>query len=322
MKSELKILLLEDIAEEAVLIERAIRRERLPSVIKRVDTKGEFESALAIFQPDVVLSDHMLPQFNSIEALNLCRKHNAAIPFILVTGTVSEEFAVTCLKQGADDYVLKSNLSRLPAAIMNSLNQREAEEQKKMAENELRVQYEQVRKSNLELTKINKELDSFVYSVSHNLREPLSSILGIINVARLEHKITDPQYFNMIEDSIHRLDQTLKDILDYSMNNRSEIRLEALDLKQLFFENFERLKYMPAAASMEVAFDGPAHTACYSDRYRIELILHNLISNAIKFHDHSKEKRYIHLSVTTQDVLTIIFSDNGLGIKREYLPKI
>jgi signal transduction histidine kinase len=322
MKSELKILLLEDIAEEAVLIERAIRREKLSSVIKRVDTREEFENALQAFSPDVVLSDHMLPQFNSIEALMVCRKYSMSVPFILVTGTVSEEFAVTCLKQGADDYVLKSNLSRLPSAIVNSLNQREAEEKKKIAESELRLQYEQVRRSNQELVKINKELDNFVYSVSHNLRDPLSSVLGIISVARLEQKITDNEYVEMIEDSIHRLDQTLKDILDYSMNSRSEVRIEAIDAKELFTENFQKLKYLPNAGKIDVSFQAFNHAACYSDKYRMGLIFHNLISNSIKYCDPEKSNPYIRVSVAVDDTLKIVFQDNGLGIRHEYLPRI
>jgi len=68
-----------------------------------------------------------LPQFNSFDALKLCRRAGVQIPFILVTGSVSEEFAVSCLKQGADDYVLKSNLIRLPTAIINALKQKALE---------------------------------------------------------------------------------------------------------------------------------------------------------------------------------------------------
>jgi signal transduction histidine kinase len=322
MKNELKILLLEDIAEEAVLIERAMRREKLSFVCKRVDTRTEFVNALQAFNPDVVLSDHALPQFNSIEALVLCRQFSLSVPFILVTGTVSEEFAVTCLKQGADDYVLKSNLSRLPSAILHSLNQREAEEKKKIAEDELRLQNDKLVRSNKQLVKINKELDNFVYSVSHNLRAPLSSVLGIINIARLEGKLTDDQYYQMIEESIHRLDETLMDILDYSRNARSEINIEAIDLKDLLYQNFQKLKYLPGAGQVELIFETEEHTAIHSDKYRLGMIFHNLISNSIKYSDPSKIRRYIKVRVSVSDTLQILFEDNGVGIKQDVLPKI
>jgi len=87
----------------------------------QVDSQEMFIRGLHEFKPDVILSDHSLPQFNSMEALKICRAQGLTIPFILVTGTMSEEFAVNCLKLGVDDYVLKSNLKRLPAAILNAL---------------------------------------------------------------------------------------------------------------------------------------------------------------------------------------------------------
>src|SRR5690606_37538977 len=110
-------------------------------------------------------------------------------------GTVSEEFAVSCLKQGADDYVLKTNMVRLPAAIQNALRQRNHETRRRKAERTLRRQ-------NDELVKINKELDSFVYSVSHNLRAPLMSVLGLLNLAQFENKggnETLDNYFEMMQ---------------------------------------------------------------------------------------------------------------------------
>jgi len=96
-----------------------------------------------------------------MEALDIYRGSDVRAPFILVTGTVSEEFAVTSLKRGADDYLLKTNLTRLPSAIKNALLQRELKEKQRATELELRLQNE-------ELIKINHELDNFVYSVSHN----------------------------------------------------------------------------------------------------------------------------------------------------------
>src|SRR5690606_8056179 len=110
------------------------------------------------------------------EALKICKKIDPEIPFILVTGAVSEEFAVKVLKQGADDYILKSNLSRLGAAISQALKQRKLKIKKMKAEEALRQQ-------NLELKRLNKELDKFVYSASHDLRSPLTSLLGLIHVA-------------------------------------------------------------------------------------------------------------------------------------------
>lgn len=318
--------MLEDIAEEAGLIERVLKKAKLPFVSMRVDGPDEFVSALESFHPDVVLSDHALPQFNSIEALKLCRNRGLMIPFILVTGTVSEEFAVNCLKQGVDDYILKSNLSRLPAAIFNSLNQREMESRRLVTELKLRDQNEELIKTNDLLRKINMELDNFVYSVSHNLRAPLMSVLGLVTVARMEdqksEKPTD-NLFNMIEHSIHRLDDTLKEILDYSRNARTETAITEVHLESLFNDTLERLRYLKGFERIdkEIRIEGDA--TVFSDAYRLSIIFQNLISNSIKYQDVEKPRSFIRIvaDVTDEDI-RIQFSDNGTGIREEYLPRI
>src|SRR6187549_990553 len=146
--STLKILCLEDDDIDFEIINTELTRSGMEVISKMVDTRESFLAELTSFLPDVILSDHSLPQFNSIEALKICKEHGHNVPFILVTGTVSEEFAVSCLKQGADDYVLKSNLARLSSAIANSMRQRQVETRRRQAETALR-------KQNEELTKIN-----------------------------------------------------------------------------------------------------------------------------------------------------------------------
>lgn len=319
MDKELKILMLEDLQDDVGLIERTLRKQGISFVSKRVDTRNEFVEALDEFDPDVILSDHALPQFNSLDALNICKKESMNVPFILVTGTVSEEFAVSCLKQGADDYVLKSNLVRLPSAIQNALKQRHHEHKRKKAEKALR-------KQNEELVKINKELDSFVYSVSHNLRAPLMSVLGLINLVQVENKKNDPnmnQYFAMMQQSIHKLDDTLKEILDYSRNARSELNIEQVDLKKMVEESFERMKYMEGSESIDKSVSVSESAALYMDAYRLSVIINNLVSNAIKYRDVNKQQSIIKIEASvTNEILSIVFKDNGIGIPENYRNKI
>jgi signal transduction histidine kinase len=319
MQRELKILMLEDLQDDVGLIERTLNKQGITFISKRVDTRDEFINALESFDPDVILSDHALPQFNSLEALTICRKQNVDVPFILVTGTVSEEFAVSCLKQGADDYVLKSNLVRLPSAIQNALKQRHHEHKRKKAEKALR-------KQNEELVKINKELDSFVYSVSHNLRAPLMSVLGLINLVQIEEKKEDPDlsgYFNMMQQSINKLDDTLKEILDYSRNARSNLNIEKVDFQKMVEDCFERMKYMDGSESIAKTIVVNGTSELYSDAYRLSVIINNLVSNAIKYKDSHKQKRIMVIEATINDaLLSVVFRDNGIGITEGYLPKI
>lgn len=118
--------MLEDSPEDLDLIERELKRSGLEFTAVVVKRKEEYEKALSEFRPDIILSDHSLPQFNSIEAMEIWkayqRKRNVIIPFILLTGSVSEEFAVQSIKAGADDYILKDRLKRLPSSIQSALD--------------------------------------------------------------------------------------------------------------------------------------------------------------------------------------------------------
>lgn len=102
--------MLEDTWEDVYLIEYALKKEKFSFESFVVDTEEGFTEGIKTFNPDIVLSDHSLSQFNSVEALKLSKKLCPQVPFILVTGTVSEDFAVTILKKGAQDYILKGNL--------------------------------------------------------------------------------------------------------------------------------------------------------------------------------------------------------------------
>jgi signal transduction histidine kinase len=318
MDKPLKILVLEDVQDDVGLIERELRKGGLLFETNRVDSRPEFIEALRQYKADVILSDHSLPQFNSFEALKLCRRTGITIPFILVTGSVSEEFAVTCLKEGADDYVLKSNLIRLPNAIVNSIKQKQLENDRKKSDQALREQ-------NDELVKINRELDSFVYSVSHNLRAPLMSVLGLLNLAKLNdtNKASMDQYFEMMEHSIQKLDNTLKEILDYSRNARKELDMNRVDIRAVVNDSIERLLYMEGSENVAKTLDIIEQSSLYSDAYRLLVIFNNLLSNSIKYRDPKKVQNFVHFYIAVEkSAMTIRVQDNGIGIAPDFIPKI
>jgi signal transduction histidine kinase len=320
LDKELHILILEDRTDDVELMEHILRKDGIRFMIEVVDSREEYDAALTTFSPDVILSDHALPQFNSLEALTMARNKGFQVPFILVTGTVSEEFAVSCLKQGADDYILKSNLARLPSAIRNALRKKMVEMKREKAEVALRTQNE-------ELVKVNQELDSFVYSVSHNIRAPLMSVLGLITLARNEAndegKDDFMKYFAMMESSIKKLDTTVKEILDYSKNARNEINYQPVDTESLLDECIESLKYLKGFDKIELRKKVKSENDFLSDHNRIKVIMSNLLSNAIKYSDPSKSDSYIEIEIQVREDETFMrISDNGIGISSELLPKI
>lgn len=126
----LRVLHLEDVPSDAELVKHALFKGEGQYEIKLVDNKAAFIDALVNFEPDVVISDHSLPAFDSLGALNILQELNSSIPFILVTATISEEFAVGIIQQGADDYILKDRLQRLPSAINNAIEKKELEKER------------------------------------------------------------------------------------------------------------------------------------------------------------------------------------------------
>jgi two-component system, NarL family, sensor histidine kinase UhpB len=130
MDTILKLLQLEDDSTEAELIERFLRRAGLEFTTTLVSDKLEFLAAIRSGPFDAILADNSLPQFNSIDALKLLKKEASDAAFILVTGTVSEEFAVDIMHKGADDYILKGNLSRLPSAITQAIEKKQMQKEK------------------------------------------------------------------------------------------------------------------------------------------------------------------------------------------------
>jgi PAS domain S-box-containing protein len=130
MDRTLKILHIEDIPSDAELVERILKRSGIIFEKLIVDCRKEYINALSQFQPDIILSDHSLPSFNSLEALNILKQTRMDIPFILITATVSEEFAVNVMREGASDYILKDRLQRLPSAVINAIEKHQSDTEK------------------------------------------------------------------------------------------------------------------------------------------------------------------------------------------------
>jgi signal transduction histidine kinase len=157
MKKDLRLLMLEDEPLDAELIQRYLRGSGLDFEALVVSDKAAFEAALSEGGFDAVLADNSLPQFNSVEALRILLGSEIDVPFILVTGTVSEEFAVDIIQKGADDYILKSNLVRLPASITGALENRRIKREKLRAERDILQMNLQLRELSAHLQNVREE---------------------------------------------------------------------------------------------------------------------------------------------------------------------
>jgi PAS domain S-box-containing protein len=179
--------------------------------------------------------------------------------------------------------------------------------------------------SNEELQKSNDELDRFVYSVSHDLRAPLASMLGAIEYSMSEtHDKEAHYYLELIRNTAMKLDIFIQDILDYSRNARAEIKKEKIDFEELVSELSHNLKFMSmakngVAINVRVTGDAPF----YSDSSRVNIILNNLVSNAIRYRDPNAADPFVEIRVRqtpSNAVLDII--DNGIGINPKFHDKV
>ena len=178
---------------------------------------------------------------------------------------------------------------------------------------------------NKELVHINKELDRFVYSVSHDLSAPLKSIQGLVNISKLETSNNNKdEYLSKIGQSVSKLDFFIREILDYSRNKRLDIVEETINLKSLCEEIIDNLKYIDNFPKVQFEISGLADKLIFTDRLRLKIILNNLFSNAIKFQKRlGTEIPLVKVSyIVTLNSMKLFVHDNGEGIKIELKDKI
>lgn len=308
MDKNLNILILEDSPKDAELLIKELGQGNFRFVTKRVETKEEYIKQIESFSPDLILSDNSLPAFNGFEALKIAKVKCSDIPFIFVSGIIGEQKVVELLKRGANDYVLKDRLFKINQAIQRSLNEAKEKRERKQAETELQQK--------------NKELELFMYKASHNFKGPTATIAGIIDLARMEVKDKmAKQYFNLIENSINNLNETLSGLLNLTKVRQSEFSLSKINLNELIDEITARLKFLPGFDKFRIEKDIKLPGPIYSDRSLLSSVLQNLIENAFKYRK-LKSDAYVKISVEQHSDIIVEVSDNGLGIEENLVPGV
>lgn len=171
---------------------------------------------------------------------------------------------------------------------------------------------------NAELKKTNTELDRFVYSTSHDLRSPLKSMLGLIHLTKDGINPEDVELYDrlqMLGDSVLKLDNFIENILNYSKNSRNELNLEEINFEKLVHEIKESHEFIHLTNKLNFQVSVNSKGKFVSDKTRLNIVLNNIVSNAIKYRDTSKETSFINISITYNNTnAIIIIEDNGIGI--------
>jgi PAS domain S-box-containing protein len=192
---------------------------------------------------------------------------------------------------------------------------------------QLAAQNDELQTTLNELELRNLELDQFVYKVSHDLRAPLTSIMGLINLADVdkENAKTLFDYIKLIAASTQKLDRFIKSLLEYSRSNRTEIIPEKIDFTEIIQESLENLKYVNHYDRIEKLISIRDMEDFYTEPLKMSIIFNNIISNAIKYQNRYEDESYLKINISleknTQKAL-IIFEDNGIGIRQDYIQKV
>lgn len=169
----------------------------------------------------------------------------------------------------------------------------------------------------------NQELDKFVYSASHDLRSPITSLKGLITIAQdEENPVQIKNYLHMMYQSLTKQDQFINDIIDYSRNKRKQLLIEPVSLNKLIDDAVNQHQHIKNTNAITFKKD-IAIDEITSDSLRLKIILNNLISNAIKYSDQKKTEKKICIKTYEKDgFYYIAIEDNGIGIREEFKTKI
>jgi signal transduction histidine kinase len=301
MDRPLKILHLEDLPADAEMVDRVLRKAKLWFEKKVVIDRPDFLKALREFQPDIILSDHSLPAFNSLEALKITREEGLHPPFILVTATVSEEYAVNVIKEGASDYILKDRLERLPNAVQNALDRRRTEEELARQRD---LQQKLVMETSIQVQE--KEREQIGKELHDNINQILAAAKLYLDIAAKDDGDTRTEAMDRCQ---RNLNLAMEEIRQLSQS------LVAPSLGGIGLDHALRklLDSFPLSASLRLDLDTSGYLDDIGDDgikltcYRIAQVQMN---NIVK---HSRANNASILLNRTPDRLTLLIRDDGIG---------
>jgi signal transduction histidine kinase len=325
MGKALRVLLVEDSDDDQELVARALRRGGYEPEIERVETAEAMGAALASGRWDVVLSDFSMPHFDAVAALRLLQQTGLDLPFIIVSGSVGEETAVAAMKAGAHDYVMKDNLARLVPAVEREMREAEVRRERRAAEEERDRLLKSEQEARAAAEAASRLKDEFLATVSHELKTPLTAIIGwthLMRSGRMDGEAVG-RALEIVERNARTQAQLVADLLDVSGIVSGKLRL---DMRPVALEPVVRAAVeamRPAADAKGILFRevlDPGVGPVSADPDRLQQIIWNLVSNAIKFTPGggSVEVRVGRAGADAE----IAVSDTGAGIRPEFLPRV
>ena len=310
----LRVLIIEDSDADAQLVLYELRRHGYDVEYQRVETRAAMKQALSQEEWHIILCDYSLPQFNAMNALTTLKESGHDIPFLVVSGTIDEETAVTALKAGADDFLVKGRLARLVPAIEREIKDAEIRRSRNAVEAE-RASLT----ANLEL--VNAELERFLYTAFHDLRSPVVTIKGFLGLLiqdlEVDRRDKIQSHIARISGAADKMDELLSGLLELAKIGHIVHASEDIDLLQLAWETVEKLDVLLRSKNITMIIS-PDLPIIHGDRIQLGEVLENLIENAVKYME-DQQNPLIEIGARQKDSGHIIFvKDNGQGIDPRY----
>jgi len=311
--SLISVLIVDDNPGEVDRIKAILDPVRMPNF--QVESTPDLDSAIARFQQqsfNVVLL-HLSPSHHTgLDILKQLQANQPCLP-IVVIGLADDEFALETIRQGAQDYLVKEQIT--PDQLIRSLRY--------AIERVLSEPKQNLQQANLELIRSNQELEQFASIVSHDLRDPLWKIKAYAELLAEDYQgqldeIAD-QYINYITNSVTRMELLIQDLLTYSRVNRDNSEIIPVDLNTVLVQTLNDLSLTIEANQAQITAD-PLPIVAANPR-KMGQLFQNLISNALKFRRDIPPQ--IHISAQSHnDFWLITVSDNGIGIQPEYADRV
>jgi signal transduction histidine kinase len=304
-----KVLIVEDNEDDAALLFDTLRRGGLEATYRRVENAHSLAEALKEQQWNVVLTDCFLPQFSGADAIRIVRETcGSVVPVIVVSGNIEEETAVELIKLGAQDFVSKGKLARLPTAVDREIKASVTRQKKAEADNQLAL-----------------ERESFISILAHDLRAPVQRIEALTKLLRAEHEsILNPDAADIvsrIQNSVARLGAMLASLFAYSRCSRGAIAGRVASLSGAIDKVIEDVANDKVATEFRINLNGVDW--CKGEAVLLEHVLQNLIGNAMKFR-HADLPLTIDIAAVhvNDDKIQVSVTDNGIGIESRFAEKV
>ncbi len=326
---ELVILLIEDNVAEAELLQELLFG--LEATVCRVVHHlrlADGEQTLRNGSFDIILLDLSLPDSQGLGSIALLMAIAPNTPIVVLTNTNDSETALEAVHQGAQDYLVKKNITldqeNLWRSLLYAIERKKNQVALSVANERLQEEVARREQMQLHLQQSNQELEQFAYIASHDLKQPLSSIyswsqlLGVRYGDRLDQK--GNEYIQAIQDSVKQMTQLIDDLLTYSRLDRADSPFVQVNCDLIAHQVIHRLSSAIAQHNAQVTVDTLPEVQ--GNPLQIGQLLQNLIENALKYH-RSGTIPQIHLSATKQEK-NWIFScrDNGIGIESDFFEQI